>query len=72
MVMILRGYKEQFLILKKLILQLAEAFKENQQEQYELFARKMMDYGLSNISLGSTLEDPDDITSFIDWYLAAL
>jgi hypothetical protein len=40
---------------------LAAAFKENQQEQYELFARKMMDYGLSNITLGSTLEDPEDI-----------
>jgi len=41
--------------------QLAEAWKEVQQEQYELFARKMMDYGLSNITLGSTLEDSDDI-----------
>jgi len=41
--------------------QLAESFKEIQQEQYELFARKMMDYGLSNITLGSTLEDSDDI-----------
>lgn len=40
---------------------LAEAFKEIQQEQYELFAKKMMDYGLSNITLGSTLEDPEDI-----------
>jgi hypothetical protein len=40
---------------------LAEAFKENQQEQYELFARKMLDYGLGNIALGSTLEEPDDI-----------
>ncbi len=40
---------------------LAEAFKETQQEQYELFARKMMDYGLGNITLGSTLEDSDDI-----------
>jgi hypothetical protein len=40
---------------------LAEAFKENQQEQYELFARKMLDHGLGNIALGSTLEDSDDI-----------
>jgi hypothetical protein len=40
---------------------LAEAFKENQQEQYELFARKMLDYGLGNIALGSTLEESDDI-----------
>jgi hypothetical protein len=40
---------------------LAKAWKETQQEQYELFARKMMDYGLGNIALGSTLEDPEDI-----------
>jgi len=40
---------------------LAQSFRENQQEQYELFARKMLDYGLGNITLGSTLEDPDDI-----------
>ena len=40
---------------------LSESFKGIQQEQYELFARKMMDYGLGNITLGSTLEDPDDI-----------
>ena len=41
--------------------QLAEAWKEAQQEQYALFARKMMDYGLGNIALGTTLEEPEDI-----------
>ena len=40
---------------------LAEEFKVVQQEQYELFAAKMMDYGISNISLGSTLEEEEDI-----------
>ena len=40
---------------------LAEAWKETQQEQYELFARKMMDYGLGNISLGTALEEPEDV-----------
>ena len=40
---------------------LSKAWKETQQEQYELFARKMMDYGLGNIALGSTLDDPEDI-----------
>ena len=40
---------------------LAEAWKETQQEQYELFAKKMMDYGLSNISLGTSLEEPEDV-----------
>ena len=40
---------------------LAEEFKKIQQEQYELFASKMLDYGTGNISLGSTLEDPEDV-----------
>jgi len=40
--------------------ELAEAFKEIQQEQYELFAAKMMDYGLENIALGSNLEEQED------------
>lgn len=41
--------------------QLASAWKETQEEQYVLFAKKMMDYGLSNISLGSNMEDPEDV-----------
>ena len=41
--------------------QLATAWKETQEEQYVLFAKKMMDYGLSNISLGSNMEDPEDV-----------
>ena len=35
--------------------ELAEEFKQIQKEQYNLFAGKMMDYGLGNIALGSTL-----------------
>jgi len=41
--------------------ELAEEFQQVQREQYELFASKMMDYGLLNISLGSTLEKEEDI-----------
>ena len=41
--------------------ELAEEFRKIQAEQYELFAGKMMDYGLGNIALGSTLESADDI-----------
>lgn len=41
--------------------ELAQAFKEVQQEQYELFAGKMLDYGLDNIALGSTLTEVEDI-----------
>jgi hypothetical protein len=40
---------------------LAQAWKETQDEQYVLFARKMMDYGLSNIALGSTLDNQEDV-----------
>ena len=41
--------------------ELAYEFQQIQKEQYELFASKMMDYGLLNISLGSTLEKEEDI-----------
>ena len=41
--------------------ELAQSWKETQAEQYVLFARKMMDYGLSNIALGSTLDNQEDI-----------
>ena len=40
--------------------ELAFEFKEIQDEQYKLFASKMLDYGLSNISLGSDLNSKDD------------
>jgi hypothetical protein len=40
---------------------LAESFKQIQAEQYELFAKKMLDYGLQNVALGSTLENEEDI-----------
>jgi hypothetical protein len=41
--------------------ELAKEFKKIQQEQSELFSEKMMDYGLGNIALGSTLEEEEDI-----------
>jgi hypothetical protein len=41
--------------------QLAQAWKETQEEQYVLFAKKMMDYGLSNIALGSVLDNQADV-----------
>ena len=40
--------------------ELAKEFQQIQREQYELFASKMMDYGLGNISLGSDLNSPED------------
>jgi hypothetical protein len=48
-------------IFEKSYPELAKEFKNVQQEQYELFSRKMMDYGLGNITLGSTLEEEEDI-----------
>tara|TARA_B110000444_G_C18810750_1_gene582449 strand:- start:464 stop:826 length:363 start_codon:yes stop_codon:yes gene_type:complete len=40
--------------------ELAEGFKAIQEEQYELFAAKMLDYGLGNIALGSDLSNEED------------
>jgi len=45
--------------------ELAYEFQQIQKEQYKLFAAKMMDYGLQNIALGSTLEKPEDISLYI-------
>lgn len=39
---------------------LSQNFKNLQQEQYELFASKMLSYGIDNISLGSKLETKDE------------
>jgi hypothetical protein len=41
--------------------ELAEGFKVIQKEQYELFARKMLSYGLGNIAMGSNLETKEDV-----------
>jgi hypothetical protein len=40
---------------------LAEEFKKIQNEQYTLFAKKMMDYGIGNIALGSDLSEEEDV-----------
>ena len=40
---------------------LAEGFKAIQKEQYELFSRKMLSYGLGNIAMGSNLETKEDV-----------
>jgi hypothetical protein len=40
---------------------LSKEFKHIQNEQYELFSKKMLDYGIGNVALGSTLEDSEDI-----------
>jgi len=41
--------------------ELAYEFQQVQKEQYELFASKIMYYGLQNIALCSTLEKEEDI-----------
>jgi hypothetical protein len=55
------GYNTSIKDFEKTYPELAAEFALIQKEQYELFAAKMMDYGLGNIALGSTLEDPDDV-----------
>ena len=39
---------------------LSKEFKDIQDEMYAMFAAKMLDYGLGNISLGSNLEEEED------------
>jgi len=40
---------------------LANSFKTIQKEQYKLFATKMLDYGINNISLGEDMDEPENI-----------
>ena len=44
--------------------ELAEEFQNIQDEQYELFARKMMDYGLNNVTLGGDIVNNNDDKKF--------
>lgn len=39
---------------------LGEEFRKIQEEQYQLFMSKMMDYGRSNITLGGDLSEKED------------
>jgi hypothetical protein len=40
---------------------LAIEFKKIQEEQYSLFAKKMLSYGLGNIAMGTSLEEYEDV-----------
>ena len=40
--------------------ELAEEYQNIQEEMYEMFARKHMDYGLNNIALGGNLGNQED------------
>ena len=40
--------------------EVAREYKKVLKEQYELFAAKMLDYGLDNISMGTRLETQDE------------
>ena len=44
--------------------ELSDEFKQIQNEMYELFARKHMDYGLNNISLGGDILNNNDDKKF--------
>jgi hypothetical protein len=44
--------------------ELAEEFSIIQEEQYELFARKHLDYGLNNIALGGDIVNNSDDRKF--------
>ena len=44
--------------------ELSEEFSKIQEEQYEMFARKHMDYGLNNIALGGDIVNNSDDKQF--------
>jgi len=44
--------------------ELSDEFKQIQNEMYEMFARKHMDYGLNNISLGGDILNNNDDKKF--------
>ena len=44
--------------------ELSDEFQNIQEEQYELFARKMMDYGLNNVTLGGDIVNNSDDKKF--------
>jgi len=39
---------------------IAKEFKKIQEEQYKLFAKKMLDYGLGNVNLGGNMDNAED------------
>ena len=43
--------------------EIAKAYEQISNEQYELFASKMMDYGKGNISVGSNLETEQEVNT---------
>ena len=47
--------------LEELYPELSTEFKTIQQNQYELFAKKHLDYGPNNISAGTNLETDDEV-----------
>ena len=51
---------QTFTIFEEEYPELSKEFKNIQEEMYEMFARKHMDYGLNNISLGGDLKNPND------------
>ena len=47
--------------LRKAYPEIAKAYERIQEEQYELFAGKMLDYGKGNISVGSNLDTEEEV-----------
>ena len=41
--------------------QISKEFRNIMESQYELFAQKMLSYGMGNISMGSNLETKDEV-----------
>ena len=57
------GIKEESIIeqMEREWPEMTQEFKKIQREQYELFLHKQHDYGPGNISVGTTLNKPEDV-----------
>lgn len=53
--------KDTVELFEKTYPQIAEEYKKISEEQYTLFASKMLSYGIGNISMGTNLETPEEI-----------
>ena len=56
----LTGASDAVKYIEKKYPETARAFKAIQHDQYTLFCKKQMDYGPSNIAMGTTLETEED------------
>ena len=53
--------KSSITAMKEKYPEIAKAFEAIMKEEYELFAKKMLDYGKANIAVGTALESEEEV-----------